>query len=114
MIVTKSWIVQYIKEKPAELAKAMVGRALWRLWRRQTADEQQDKRTKHRNARGFNAFDAVPGSYAGQYYAKHGTITNQMFKEWTAPRGRGGYPKICRYTRQLNEIALEVGKSKET
>ena len=113
MIITKSWIVQYIKEKPFFLAKAMVGRALWRLWRRQTADEQRDKKTKHRNARGFNAFDAVPGSIAGQYYDKHGTITDQMFAEWTALRGRGGYPKICRYSRQLNEIAGEVNGSKE-
>lgn len=105
MVVSKTWLRDYIKNKPRDKAKQMVGRALWRLWQRQTADEQATKQTKHKNNRGFNAFDAVSGSYTAQYYARHGTITDKAFNEWTAPRGRGGFPKICRYDRQLNEIA---------
>ena len=112
MTVTKSWLTNYIKTRSRIQAKAMVGRALWRLWQRQTADEQATKTTKHKNGRGFNAFDAKSGSAAGQYYLRNGTLTNEIFNKWIAPRGRHGFPKICRYSRQLSEISEEEAKAR--
>jgi len=107
MTVTKAWLASYIKSRSTNNAKSMVGRALWRLWLRQTADEQRDWRTKYKNDRGFSAFEAKSGSRAGKYYLDHGTLTDEMFSEWIAPRGRHGFPRICRYSRQLNEISKE-------
>lgn len=106
--VSKFWMTEYIKKRPKNLARQMVGRALWRLWRRQTQDEQASQRTTHSNNRGFSSADAFYGGIVAKYYAQHGTITEKMFGDWVAPRGRYGFPKVCKYSRQLNEIAKEL------
>jgi hypothetical protein len=46
---------------------AFVSLAVFMLFSRQTADEQNGAYTKHSNAKGFNAFDAKNGTYWAQW-----------------------------------------------
>ena len=86
----------------------VVGRALVALMNRQTEDEKTGLQTKHDNSRGFSAPDAKSGTLCARYFLKHGTLQDWQFANWM--RDERGIPRIAKYSRQLNEIALEKSK----
>ena len=88
-----------------ERQKKVVGRALVALMKRQTEDEKSSLQTKHENARGFSASDAKSGTLCARYFLKHGTLQDWQFANWM--REEKSLPRIAKYVRQLNEIALE-------
>jgi len=84
----------------------VLGRALVRIYERQTSDEQQSESTELKNSQGFTAFDARLGTLAARQFLETGSIGIKLTAYWLA-QDKNGYPKICRYVRQLNEVAVE-------
>lgn len=92
-----------------ERQKKVVGRALVALYKRQTEDEKTSLQTKHDNSRGFSAPDAKSGTLCAKYFLRHGTLQDWQFANWM--REEKGLPRIAKYVRQLNEIALAKAKA---
>ena len=100
-IITAAVLVEMIRTRGA---MSVIGRATLALYKRQTSEEQNELYTKNQNGVGFSAFDAKVGSLTAVYFRDNGTLLPWHIAYWSkvAPNG---YPKICRYAKQLNEIA---------
>jgi hypothetical protein len=84
----------------------VIGRALVALFRRQTEAERQTNDTRVWNTVGFSGADARRGSLTAKYYLKHKSLLDWQVEQWMRP-ARNGLPRLCKYTRQLNEIAIQ-------
>jgi len=107
-IVTKQSLAAMLQDEVKR--EHVIGRALVRLLERQTRNEQAANVTNDHNHCGFNSADAKSGSITAKYYIKHKKLESWMVERWMKPSH--GYPRICRYSRQLNEIAIEVAAQK--
>src|SRR5690606_40017154 len=101
-IVTREWLAQKVKENP----QRTIGRALVAIFRRQTAEEKSGNLTKFHNGVGFSSNDARLGCIGAKYFIKHGTLSESLMKGWLKA-DKKGLPRIVKYVRQLNEIAIE-------
>lgn len=112
-IVTREWLRDKVWTLPewhdvgglTPGALVVVGRALAALYHRQTADEQATATTDIRNGIGFAGPDAKLGTKCALYFLTFGTLQTWMINVWTKPNAQG-FPRICKYARQLNEIAI--------
>jgi hypothetical protein len=104
-IVTKDSLLQLLDCSPERKAQ-IVGRALVVLFNRQVEDEKTSNDTRHLNMRGFAPCDAYSGTLTAKYYLKHRRLLDWQLERWLAPTSKG-YPRIAKYTRQLNEAANE-------
>lgn len=100
-IVTREWLQEQLNIRPTYT----IGRALCAIYQLQTREEQNGGYTKFNNGIGFSAFDADLGTRCAEYFKQHGKLESWMVKIWSAP-AKNGFPRICKYTRQLNEIAV--------
>lgn len=100
-IVTSASLVQMMKDRGAVV---VIGRACLSIYNRQTLEEQDSLVTRMRNGVGFTAFDAKVGSLTAIYYRDHKTLLPWHIEYWSKIMPNG-YPKICRYAKQLNEVA---------
>lgn len=95
-----------------EYVERVVGRALWALFERQTAAERSLNVTNNENGIGFSGADAHSGSITAKYWKKWGNLGYAKGDKWRLEKwttsGRNGYPRICKYAKQLNEIANEA------
>lgn len=98
-IVTREWL----RDKIAEQPERVIARALIAIYERQTSEEQLGGYTKFSNGRGFSGADAELGTKCAEA-ATRGELLPWMVKVWSGVT-RTGFPKICKYARQLNEIA---------
>jgi hypothetical protein len=90
-----------IERKPTET----VGRALVAIFRAgQTEDERAGNTTDVLNGVGFSGADARSASITAKYFIKHGTLQDWQVEQWTKP-AKNGYPRLCKYVKQLNAIA---------
>jgi hypothetical protein len=102
-IVTKQSLEQMLEAADTETKGRIIGRALVGLLRRQTAEEQASNETTVNNNVGFAGCDAKSGSITAKYFLSHGRLEQWQIDRWMKPSC--GYPRICKYDRQLNEIA---------
>lgn len=100
-LVTKEWIQAKVAINPTHV----IGRALLAIFSNQTPDEQDDDATVLLNGIGFTAFDAELGSKCAKHYKEHGILAYWMIKAWSTPDAKG-FPRIAKYHRQLNDIAI--------
>lgn len=105
MIVTKESLVKLLQDE--RLQQHVVGRALVALFDRQTRDEQATNDTRNHNTVGFSGADAKSGSLTAKFYLKHQYLEPWMVERWVRPSGKSQQPRLCKYVRQLNEIAAE-------
>lgn len=103
-LVTKESLRTMIEQADERRRAVIVGRALVVLFNRQTADEKQSNSTDNSNSVGFSGSDARIGSLGAKYFLKNKTLQQWQVNQWT--RLQHGYPKICKYARQLNEAAV--------
>lgn len=103
-LVTKESLQQLLNAADDAKKARIVGRALVSLFQRQTEAEQATNDTKVHNTIGFAACDAKSGSITAKSFMKNGTLLDWQVERWTR-RQPDGYARICRYVRQLNEIA---------
>jgi hypothetical protein len=108
-LVTKQWLTDKVKENP----ERTIGRALVAIFHYQTADERADNETKLDNGVGFSANDARLGCIGAKYFMKHETLSPGLMKGWLKP-DKWGMPRITKYTKQLNKIAIEKSRTSNT
>lgn len=110
-IVTKQSLAAMLHAAPTvERQAQIIGRALVALFDRQTASEQSANTTDQNNNIGFAGCDALSGSLTAKSFIKRGTLESWQVQKWM--QVSRGYPRICKYARQLNEIALEKAARK--
>lgn len=110
-IVTRSSLTQMLSSDKPDFVAKVVGRALVALFQRQTESEKQDNDAEVWNAVGFSSADARSGSITAKYFLKHGTLLDWQVALWTKPR-KDGSPKLVKYVKQLNDIAVRKAASK--
>lgn len=109
-LVTKDSLNRMLIEaEPARRAN-IIGRALVAIYARQTKDEQASNHTAEDNGIGFAGCDAHSGSLTAKSYIKNQSLLDWQTEQWMRPFR--GYPRICKYSKQLNQIALEKQQQK--
>ena len=106
MKVTRESLQAMINTASREKQVAIVGRACVALFNRQTRDEQASNDTRNWNSVGFSGADGKSGSLTAKSYLKHKTLLDWQVDRWLKP-SKNGYARICKYAKQLNEIAEE-------
>lgn len=104
-LVTRDSLRTMLANPDRAYVERVVGRALVALLRRQTQDEQRSNDTRVHNTIGFSGADAHSGSLTAKSFMKNGGLLDWQLAKWTKV-ARNGYPRLCKYARQLNEIAL--------
>lgn len=102
-LVTRESLIKLLQNE--ERRQHVIGRALVVLFHGQTKTEQAANVTNLHNDIGFSGSDARDGSITAKYYLKHGTLLPWQVENWMKPFR--GFPRITKYTRQLNQIAQE-------
>ena len=105
--VTRESLQTMLDNKNPNYVMAVVGRALVRIFERQTTDEQASNTTNKHNTIGFAGCDAKSGSLTAKYYIKHGKLEQWMIDKWLKRSDKTGYSRLTKYHRQLNEIAQQ-------
>lgn len=100
-IVSKDWLRERVQGSNGNM---VVGRALLAIFRRQSLSEKQSSTTIERNGVGFSSCDAFLGTLTVKLFLNYGNVPPNLYKAWTKI-GKNGYPRICRYADQLNQIA---------
>lgn len=111
-IVTKQSMIQSLQDTRPGFVAQYIGKALVAIFERQTESEKQSNTTDKWNTIGFAGCDAKSGSITAKYFIKHHTLLDWQIEQWT--RDYKGSPRITKYHRQLNEIALEKQALKQT
>lgn len=101
-IVTKDYLRDRLNKPDGN---QVLGRALLRIYERQTLDEICSNETVEKNNQGFTMFDAKLGTIAAVAFKTRGVVPKHLAAVWMRP-DKTGYPRICRYVRQLNEVAV--------
>lgn len=107
-LVTRESLQAMLDAADQKQRAKIIGRAVYRLYQRQTAAEQNSKATTDHNSIGFASCDAEVGTRIAESFLKYGTLLPWMVDLWMKPDARTGFPRICKYHRQLNEVAVEV------
>lgn len=103
-IVSKDSLKDMLMNAPEDKRVRIIGRALVALFDRQTRDEQATNDTKEHNNVGFTGGDARGGSLTAKYFLKHGKLESWQVERWMKV-GKSGYPRLCKYHKQLDAIA---------
>ena len=112
VIVTRESLESMLFNENTEYVGKVIGRALAALLQRQTQEEQAANETKEHNTIGFAGCDARSGTLTAKYFLKHQRLEQWMIERWVAI-GKSGFPRLCKYARQLNEIAVNKAVSNQ-
>lgn len=104
-LVTRDSLKAMLENPNRSYVELVIGRALVRLLERQTQAEQSANTTDESNGIGFAGADAHSGSLTAKYFLKHKHLQDWQIDNWVKV-GRSGYPRLCKYHKQLNEIAM--------
>lgn len=107
-IVTRDTLRTMLNNPNRKYVETVVGRALVALLKRQTTDEQASAETRVHNSIGFSGADAHSGTLTAKTWNSKGVLLDWQLNKWLKP-AKNGYPRLCKYAKQLNEIALENG-----
>lgn len=105
VLVTRDSIQVMLDSDNEAYVAEVIGRGLMALLDRQTTDEQVSNTTNRDNSIGFTGADAFSGSLTAKFWRKHGKLLDWQIAKWTK-KGKNGYSRLCKYHKQLNEIAL--------
>lgn len=103
-IVTKDSLKAMLANPNKEFVARVVGKALVHIYNRQTEAEKAHDVTQQDNGIGFTGADAFSGSMTAKYFMKHNSLQDWQIEKWTK-QDRKGYPRICKYHKQINEEA---------
>lgn len=105
-LVTRDTIATMLRNPNRKYVETVVGRALVALLQRQTRDEQRANDTQEHNGVGFSGCDGRSGTLTAKSFVKNGGLLDWQIDRWTK-LAKNGYPRLAKYAKQLNEIALE-------
>lgn len=107
-LVSKDWLraelARTTHPEYRRSAAEVIGRALVAINNRQEPEERGA--TIFKNGVGFTGTDARFGTKCAEHFQRTGTLEPYMVRVWTFIMPNG-YPRICKYSKQLNEIAKE-------
>ena len=103
-IVTRESLQSMLDNADVVKRQHVVGRALVALFDRQTQAEQLSNGTIADNNIGFAGGDARGGSLTAKTYLKRRSLEEWQVEKWTR-RQANGFSRLCKYAKQLNEIA---------
>lgn len=109
-IVTKASLANLLNNPGRRVD--VIGRALVALLAKQTTSEQASNHTEINNNIGFGGCDAKAGSLSAKFYIKYGTLLDWQVARWMKPT-KDGFPRLCKYHKQLNEIAIAKAAKKD-
>lgn len=112
-LVTKDSLQNMLDGANAEYQQHIIGRALVAIFERQTQSEQFALATDEDNGVGFAGCDAKGGSLTAKSYLKRKCLAQWQVDKWTKVSETSGYARICKYAKQLNEIANEKHQAKQ-
>lgn len=104
-IVTRDSLIQMLNDASEEKRQQIVGRALVAIFNKQTFSEKSSNLTNHDNMLGFSSADAKTGSLTAKFFLAHKRLDQWQMDLWL--RDFRGHPRITKYARQLNLIAIE-------
>jgi hypothetical protein len=107
VVVTRDTIHTMLQNPNPNYVMNVVGRALVGIYNRQTEHEKVINTTTNSNGVGFAGCDAKGGSLSAKYFLKHKRLETWMINKWLKVSGVSGYPRLCKYHKQLNDIALQ-------
>ena len=110
VLVTKQSMIESLNDHRPGFIEKYIGTALVRIFERQTESEKKQNDVKEWNTVGFAGCDAKSGCIHAKFFLKHKRLEQWMIEAWT--RDFKGSPRITKYHRQLNEIALEKQRVK--
>jgi hypothetical protein len=99
-------MTKWTKEKIINLLHTndkAVGRALMRLYERQTFDEREAKDVKYKNGMGFRPCHARVGVEMAEFFKKQGYLTEKQARYWRVT-DRKGNMRIGIYAGQLLKL----------
>ena len=105
-LVTRESIRTMLRNPNPRYVEVVVGRALVALLQRQTKDEQCANDTREHNGVGFTGADARSGSITAKTFIRDNKLLDWQVGSWKKI-AKNGYPRLAKYHKQLNEIALE-------
>lgn len=105
VLVSKESLKKMLDEADRPKQIRIVGRALVAIFQRQTESERNHNSADVNNTIGFSGPDAKSGSLTAKSYLAHGTLQDWQLDRWIRI-DRTGFPRICKYHSQLNEIAI--------
>lgn len=108
-IVTRDSLAKMLENPNPAYVQAVIGKALVAIFNRQTEDEKASNDTRKWNSIGFSGADAKSGSLTAKYWLKHKRLLDWQVEKWI--KLSRGYPRLCKYHKQLNEIANEKAAS---
>ena len=103
-IVTRDSMAAMLSNPNPAYVQAVIGKALVAIFNRQTEDEKNINDVREHNTIGFSGADARTGSITAKYFLKHKSLMPWQVEKWS--KISRGYPRICKYHKQLNEIAI--------
>mgnify|MGYP000143741699 CR=1 FL=1 len=109
-IVTKESLIKMLSNSNVQYVDAVIGRALVGLLQRQTKAEQFSNETAENNGVGFTGADGHSGALTAKSFMKNGKLMDWQREMWLKPN-KNGLPRIAKYHKQLNEIAMEKRKA---
>ena len=106
VIVTRDSIRTMLRNPNPRYVEVVVGRALVALLQRQTDDEVRANDTRENNGVGFTGADARSGTLTAKTFMRDNKLLDWQVGSWKKI-AKNGYPRLAKYHKQLNEIALE-------
>ena len=106
MQLTRDYIESLLRTNDKAVARALVV-----LYNRQTADEQNQEITKHRNGRGFRPCHAHMGTSMAEFYKRNSYLSPKQIAYWRMPQ-KNGKGRLEIYANQLLEVAIEKQQKK--
>lgn len=105
-MVTKDSLKKMLSNPNPLYVQTVIGKALYVMYNNQTLEEQHNATTNENNGTGFTGFDAKSGTLTVLFYKRHKRLESWMIAKWLK-LDKKGYPRLCKYHRQLN-IAAEI------
>ena len=105
-LVTRDTIRTMLRNPNPRYVEVVIGRALVALMQRQTREEQNANDTREHNGVGFTGADARSGTITAKTFIRDNKLLDWQIGSWKKI-AKSGYPRLAKYHKQLNEIALE-------
>ncbi len=109
-LVTKESLAAMLANANPQRRIDIIGRALVVLFERQTESERRSDATNDHNGVGFAGCDAKGGSLTAKSYLARKTLVDWQVQQWMRPSN--GFPRICKYAKQLNQAAMDKAERK--
>lgn len=110
-LVTKESLAELLRSAEPKKVQQIVGRALLVIYENQMEDEKRSGTAAYANGIGFTVGDATIGCSNAAFFKANGYMGKAVIAYWTEIVN--GYPRICKYDKQLNEAASAKQRYKD-